>query len=341
MNKVTCEKHIIVVTRTGLLAHQKNPLWRRAETLRRYKKDLFSKKHLDFRLWSLENLALKSVCIAKKNLAKNNISVKVTHCLLTSAELPDWAKEKLNAAVSRHSFVNVIYCGTESAYPSTVLHNFIKNLYNGESGSIIIAMVWLDDDDVLSDIFFDELVPYMVDPFVGFWVSFPNGITGFFNVAQKTYSDFRLWYKPKIALGLTYINKITFSAHKKAIIEVKTPSNLFDISSHQDVDEYSPIILDGRKVMWIRTAHDHMDSYALINKKGRLVQKTPQASVADIRQVLDFNFYPGFLVHPKSYRSTSENQNIKPKHKKYGPRYITRYETLIIALKKVAKLLFR
>lgn len=110
------------------------------------------------------------------------------------------------------------------------------------------GMYRLDDDDLLSVRYFDDLADYVNDRFLGFRVSLAAGTTGIFD--GKMFSAIRYSHKPNIAIGLASIQGRNTNGKY-----IAPPAG-----SHNHADRLGPVIVDSRQCAYFWTRHEGQDT---------------------------------------------------------------------------------
>ena len=128
----------------------------------------------------------------------------------------------------------------------TYLGNPIYNILHKQNKGMSVAYFRLDDDDLLSINYLDQLAHYNNIAFKNMAISFNKGVVAHFN---KSYVDLRVCNKQFLAIGQAYIGSFI-----NGVLEI--PLNL----SHHNLDSQIPVILDSREFTYLWTLHDEQDS---------------------------------------------------------------------------------
>lgn len=139
-------------------------------------------------------------------------------------------------------------------YPFIYLHEIDKNkdipipelLKNKKEGSV--AFFRLDDDDLLSIDYLNNLSKYNSVAFKNMAISFGKGIIGFYK--GKDYIDFRDAIQKYPSMGQAYIGY-----WKNNILELPP------LYSHHNLDQNIPVIVDSLKIMYLQTYHAIQDTH--------------------------------------------------------------------------------
>lgn len=172
------------------------------------------------------------------------------HIVIYSEEMPHAWKEKLYQAASKFSFV----CLCKSEKGIYDLSGFMKTLVQEQvRSSCLVVQFRVDDDDLLSSEYIDELSKYASKSFVGMSVSFGSGIAA--KYSENVFTNFRSVRKHFLALGLA-----TVGEYDKNKEELWFPDSLD--KNHIETDLYRPVIVDSRKPVYVWTHHDLQDTDA-------------------------------------------------------------------------------
>ena len=180
---------------------------------------------------------------------------EVTHIVSFSESLPQRWKSQLEKAGQQYDFLWLDERKDgEQAWdtPQAVIRA------SGHTG--VYGSYRLDDDDMLATGFFDAAQPYLVEPFVEMFVSFPLGVEAIFDGTH--FSNFRLAHVPMNSMGLMALCSI--DAEKN----IRAPKG----GPHDLTDRYSPVILDARHVSYLRSLHDGQDN-AMRYRDGSVLER--------------------------------------------------------------------
>ena len=253
--------HIAVFTRFALVSASQSGwrIARRVEDASQYRASLFAPERLEFRLWTLETLALASLERARGRLEAAGSPTQVSYHVLTSQDLPRWALERLEAHAEARDWMTVTPLPPARAYPAAesrlVLHHYF------EAGiavtPTILGSANLDDDDAVADDALLRLDPYIASPFRGMAVTLSTGLVGELDAMGRAYTAFRVLYAPKIALLTTYIVEWVSSASAEGSIGAS--QTCYALGSHLSIDRRVPVISDASGISWIRSMHSGND----------------------------------------------------------------------------------
>lgn len=183
---------------------------------------------------------------------------EVTHIVSYSESLPQRWKSRLEEAGQQYDFLCLDECKDgEQAWdtPQAVIRA------SGHTG--VYGSYRLDDDDMLATGFFDAAKPYLAEPFVGMFVSFPLGVEAIFDGTH--FSNFRLAHVPMNSMGLMALCSIDTGNN------IRAPKG----GPHDLTDRYSPVILDARHVSYLRSLHDGQDN-AMRYQDGSVLERLLQ-----------------------------------------------------------------
>lgn len=169
---------------------------------------------------------------------------KYKHILTYSDEMPDKWKFRLYNLADSHPFL--ILNEAKSLSYKKIIENCLRL---DSSQNCPVAVFRVDDDDVLSEFYIDELSKYVDYPFVGMSVSFGAGIAA--RYSSGNYIDFRRVKKPLIAIGLASIGE-----YRENDEGLMLPESV----SHPITDNFRPVIVDSQRLMFVWTHHDSQDS---------------------------------------------------------------------------------
>lgn len=249
------KKHIVFMVRYSVLVSAANAPWRIAresESLQEYADRLFEPGRLAMKLSSLEKVTLASL-----GSQSEVPGTKVWLLMLTSDALPADHFQKLESVISdfeRSTSIGVMVTPIRSALElpdiqrspyggiTQAFRGFMreeaKNFGEGE----LVCTVRLDDDDALCADFVKLASGLMTPNVAGFALSFPCGYEALFEHESGKFSNIRARYYPKIALGLSYVDKVGNGI----------TNHVMTLGNHTSVDERVPVILDSRRPVYIR-----------------------------------------------------------------------------------------
>lgn len=201
----------------------------------------------------------------------------VLHYVSYSPSLPEHHKEQLKAAAQKYSFLRLNETTKPvNSTPSRTLVN--QALAERDHGTGPFGVYRLDDDDLLSVRYFDQMAPYVTPGHVGWWVSLGTGFSAIRMNGRYAYT--RDLYYPKSAFG-----PMAIAARDAA----GTIANL-SAPKHTVMDKFNPTILDSREPGYFHIRHESQDSTV----KGSVAPFYPEAMTrilgegpADLHQVAE------------------------------------------------------
>lgn len=212
----------------------------------------------------------------------------VVHFVSYSPSLPAHHQQALKEAAEKHPFLRL----NETTKPvnSTPSRKLVEEaLAERNQGSRPFGVYRLDDDDLLSVRYFDQMAPYVTPRHVGWWVSLGTGFSAIRVDGKYAYT--RELYYPKSAFG------------PMAIAAVNRDGEIENLSApkHTVMDKFNPTILDSRQPAYFHIRHESQDSTV----KGSIAPFYPEAmsrilgeGPADLAQVSElFPVLSGLAAH--------------------------------------------
>jgi len=210
-----------------------------------YKRKIFDKNRLDFRINFLSKITMPILKEASKEY-------NFVHIIEYSDSLPDEYVKELRRLEGEYNFIRLNEYNVEGNSLNTA-HEIAIDFFN--LGSVtdkdhMIGQFILDDDDCISLDYFKKCSKYLNKYFHGHNLSFGLGISGIFD------NDFNLtniieMYYPKVNIGLL---RIGIYRHKSKKIVFGS------LGSHMRADKYSPTIIDSREISFFWSKHLTQDS---------------------------------------------------------------------------------
>ena len=239
----------VFVTRYSVLSKNISRSWLLGQKpFEEYKAELFSSTRMNLHELLFEKVCLPSVK-AQLSTYKN---YQVKHLVLTSDELPIENRRFLYKLKNENKHLDILELPSNATNISKAVFSYLQSNFK----SSYLITIRLDDDDAVSNDFCDSLALYVNDSNIGKVVSFGTGVAGIFDDVNATgFVDFKEYYYPKLALGLSHVNYV--DEHGVFLHNKKT---IFDQGSDTKVDLFSPLILDSRDVKYIRSFHAGSDS---------------------------------------------------------------------------------
>ncbi|WP_433923971.1 glycosyltransferase [Vreelandella sp. 21] len=167
------------------------------------------------------------------------------HIVLYSDKMPDKWKKILFDCGEKYNFL----CLHKVSKSIEFMEVMEEQLARERAVDCPVALFRVDDDDLLSKDFIDQLSNYTDFPFVGMSVSFGCGVAA--KYTSGSFDDFRSIKKPMIAIGLANIGRYDSSS-----LRLWLPKAV----SHVETDIHRPVIVDCRKPSFVWTHHFLQDS---------------------------------------------------------------------------------
>lgn len=165
------------------------------------------------------------------------------HIVSYSAAMPENYKEKLNAAAARFGFVilDEVEDGGSMRSPHRLARTMLRELDMDPTAPF--GVYRLDDDDILSVDYFDQMAAHIIPEKVGHVVSLGCGLTAVYMDGEYRWA--RQIYRPLLALGLLSVCRHNSDG------SISAPLG----SAHTHSARYNPVIQDDRKLsyMWTRS----------------------------------------------------------------------------------------
>ena len=265
----------VIITRFSVITKSLSTSWRAGrQDFETYKKTILDEERLKLHLQIFFNYTIPVI-------KKKSKDYPILHVIVASALLPEWVKEKLDE-LGKSDVFKVVYLQPEDEFSFVeISKDACMSLMKRSSKNkrkTQIAVMRLDDDDILSEMVFDRLNEFLSPSFAGFCVSFPRGYAGFFS--SEKYTKFAELYAPKNAQGLAYI------AEYNAEINAFDTKYMFIPGNHTLVDYRTPTILDASFYAYIRTYHGQNDVlYGYDNEKSNMVLKRIFKDIVEIDDV--------------------------------------------------------
>lgn len=222
----------------------------------KFKTKMLDPERLSYRLALFEDLTLPSLQAFDREVVQDSDDVVFKVLLNASSLLPEEHKEKLLEFEKENRFLEVVFSSEEDANIRSLTINKMKLLHGGED-SLFLTMR-MDDDDALSNNFYKNLKSYARKEFSGFGVSFPEGYMGYLDRDGKLVG-FRNYNKPKVAIGLCYINFVDKGLKRKF-------RSIYCFGSHGRLDFKAPVIIDSSFKSFVRSVHFRSDVYGDLDR---------------------------------------------------------------------------
>lgn len=197
--------------------------------------------------------------IIKKHLELQNKNVKFIFSIAISDILPIELIRKFELLEQNYEFFNIIKVSEDEQHDWEISLKSVLRKLNLSDFSIV-GNFRLDDDDLLSSNYYDLLVEYLNEEYLGFYVTFAKGYVAFYD---QGYQKIHEIVKPYLAIGLTKI------VEYNKLLDVFTTENPIVIKrSHTSIVSNSQTILDSRVVSYVWTMSLISDTRSLdLNQK--------------------------------------------------------------------------
>lgn len=210
-----------------------------------YKDALFSDSRLEMHEKLFTQVTLPSIA---NSINDNNVVVFV----FTSKCLPDKFKNNLYDLKKKYSWLEVVELPSDDG-PITMMDSYFKEYLRDNFTDLCYATVRLDDDDAVSNSYFDNLNTYIHPKFNKMAITWPMGYRGLF--IDHSYKKFAECEQMKCAQGLAYIARYSEGKYSK-------PLTVFSLGHHAKVDQRVPLIVDKSTRAYLRTVHEESDVYS-------------------------------------------------------------------------------
>lgn len=201
-----------------------------------YRDYLFSAERLDPRCDIFFNYTLPMLAIAAEGY-------QFRHVVSYSDVLPAVYREQLRAAADKYPFLilDEVPAGGGAANVARIARQVMAD--DGIPATSPFGSMRLDDDDVLSADYFEQMDPYVTAANVGSVVSLARGVTAIYEAGQFYYvRDAHFPLHSKGHLGVC-----AYTPGGELVAPVSAP--------HNKSDRVNPTIIDGRKIshLWVRS----------------------------------------------------------------------------------------
>lgn len=187
--------------------------------------------------------------------------LRLQHVVVASDMLPDWCKADLQAAIKNRPWLSIEYIGFDERFDiNGIIEGSVfswwkkEGCFSSKPIDCPVAVVRLDDDDILSPDYFHMLSRYLQSEYRGMCVSMPRGYFGLWD--GNKYISFSQSNNPKNASGLAYVS--SYSGYDRRF----STAYCYPPGSDANVDTLVPTILDGRSNVYIRTMSGENDGFA-------------------------------------------------------------------------------
>lgn len=261
------DTYLIGVTRFSLLLPNSSQ-WKlsaQAESQRSYAEALYDPARLDSRLRIFSELSLPQ-------LAAGSAGRNYCHIVQHSSSLPEKYQTALAELAERYDFLTVLCSDDPRTHADSVADNFRDMIAEADRPHARLAWFRLDDDDIVSDRYFDRVTGYVETDPPGRVVSLGLGYS-------MIYSDDKLWdlrldYRPKNSIGQLYL--CAFDTDGQSLIEPPR-------QNHAIIDQFAPTILDSRHPSFITVVHPLQDGRAHLEISSALAAVEKEQGTKDIK----------------------------------------------------------
>lgn len=263
----TADTYLIGVTRFSLLLPNSSQ-WKlsaQAESQRSYAEALYDPARLDSRLRIFSELSLPQ-------LAAGSAGRNYRHIVQHSSSLPEKYRAALAELAERYDFLTVLCSDDPRTHADSVADNFRDMIAEADRPHARLAWFRLDDDDIVSDRYFDRVAGYVETDPPGRVVSLGLGYS-------MIYSDDKLWdlrsdYRPKNSIGQLYL--CAFDTDGQRLIEPPR-------QNHAIIDQFAPTILDSLHPSFITVVHPLQDGRAHLDLSSALAAVEKEQGTKDIK----------------------------------------------------------
>ncbi len=204
-----------------------------------YRDYLFSDRRMARRCDIFLNLSLPQIAAAATRWP-------IRHVVSYSDSLPEKYRRQLALAAARHPFL-ILDEQTATSIGVKDERELVARFAPSSPG--VVGAYRLDDDDLLSADYFEQVAPYMRPDNAGMLVSLAAGLTSLHDEDGR-FSAFRESYVPMIAIGLLSICRV--EGDGSVVAPVWSP--------HSRADRHNPVILDSRRPSYLWIRHQDQDT---------------------------------------------------------------------------------
>lgn len=171
---------------------------------------------------------------------RHDFRVLVQH----SHDLPETWLERLRGLADEHPALRLVPLPGWEEARDTVERDMLAD---GRTG--VVAMLRVDDDDLIASDFVDQLSTYARPQFHGWAVSLGMGLAGRYQDGRIT--DLREFPHPLSSIGQAYVGR--FDRRRRHL-------DLSPLRHHRKVSQTLPTVLDSREVAFVQVRHDLQDT---------------------------------------------------------------------------------
>ena len=265
---------IVGVTRFSLLlpGAAQWKLSAQAETLESYRDRLYDPTRLDARMKIFSQLSLPQ-------LAKGSQGTNYRHIVQHSSSLPARYQSQLRTLSQQFEFLEIVCSDEKSVHDHSVATAFRDMVDEDARHDTRLAWFRLDDDDIVSDHYFDRIVPYVESEPPGRVVSLGLGYSMIYSNGQLW--DMRLDYRPKNSIGQLYV--CAFDDTSGRLVEPPR-------GDHSIIDQFAPTVLDSRQPSFITVVHPMQDGRAHLESDQALAAVEKEQGNKPMADLTDLEF---------------------------------------------------
>ena len=227
----------------------------------------------------MKTITLPSIA-SQENFDFNNLKV----ILLTSSDIPQNHKTKLESLCQKYPWLNISYQRDDvkfNIFRNTIDHE-LKILAQQENKDIIFASLRLDDDDAISKNFLQQVKQYLTPNFIGFGLSFLKGYSAIFDKSTNTFTHFHPRNAFCIAIGLGLINSFNASTNSYSFDKI----SVYDLGNHLRISEVVPVISCANEPYYLRTVYYGQDSDT--QKTLKALNSTKEIELLEVKKHFPF-----------------------------------------------------
>ncbi|OSI09332.1 glycosyltransferase [Neisseria canis] len=222
----------------------------------------FTEQEYIAHLFSDERMSVRAKIFAEISLpimAKMQKQFDFLYIVLYSSILPEKWKNMLFDLQKKYPF---LYLCESDNHPENPIYTVLKDKKDGS-----VAFFRLDDDDLLSVDYLENLAKYNTKAYKNMAVSFGKGIAAFYK--DDNYIDFRNVVQKYPSMGQAYIGY-----WENGNLELPP------MYSHHNLDQNIPVIVDSRNIMYLQTYHKQQDTHYRFSQTANTENISIEAELA-------------------------------------------------------------
>lgn len=169
------------------------------------------------------------------------------HFVYYSTLLPERWRRELEAAAQRHPVLELVPVESDRLDVEDRMRGHLERSA-GEQDALVFAFR-VDDDDLLSVDYLDQVEPYLTEDHEGYAVSFASGYAGLFE--DGGYALLRQHYQPMSSMGQGAIGR--WSGQTRTL-------RLQEIRNHAHTAKVRPAVVDAQRPTCLQTRHLQQDT---------------------------------------------------------------------------------